>query len=167
MVTVLGMYLLCCWEGRKTWKWHRRLLGSEEEKVVEYSTLLHDFVLQDGVSDMWKCNIHTSQHCIVSSAYHCLTSSKKVTTQESSDIIWHKAVPLKARLFVWRRLQNRIPSTDNLLWRGFFKISNNFVWMVVDLMRTSITCFCILIILDQFGRLRETLKHHRSTMNLL
>jgi len=33
-------------------------------------------------------------------------------------LIWQKYVPLKVVVFVWRLLQNRLPTKDNLLRRG-------------------------------------------------
>jgi len=51
----------------------------------------------------------------------------------------HKMAILKISLFVWCLLQNHIP----IIFCGetYFKINNNFVWVVVDLMRISITWF--------------------------
>jgi len=33
------------------------------------------------------------------------------------DDLWHKQVPLKVSVFVWRLLRNRLPTKDNLLRR--------------------------------------------------
>lgn len=36
---------------------------------------------------------------------------------DRSNIFWHKEVPLKANIFAWRLLRNRLPTTYNLINR--------------------------------------------------
>jgi len=142
--------------------------------------------------DMFKLNIHTSQHYTITSAYHYLTASKNVTTQESSYIIWHKLVPLKTSLFDWLLLKNHIPTSNNLLRRGslqnqqqlcadgcgsnedinhLFLHFNLFgsIWTSVLQWLGYVTVIHAFIYdhLHQFGYLIGTSKHHRSAMYLL
>jgi len=41
---------------------------------------------------------------------------------ELIDVVWHKNVPLKVSICVWRLLRNRWPTKDNLVRRGIIPI---------------------------------------------
>lgn len=137
-------------------------------------------------------------HTFISKIYSQLslslyfTASKHFPTEDSSDIIWHKAVPLKISLIVWRLLHNRVPTSDNLLQRGLlqnqrqlwvggcgsnedidhlFLHCNSFgtIWSLIShrigydtVNQTHISKHVL-----QFGHLGGISKHHCSTMNLL
>jgi hypothetical protein len=53
----------------------------------------------------------------ITSAYHLLTLLIPVMMEAHKDIIWNKVVPLKISLFPLILLNNRLPSTDNLICR--------------------------------------------------
>lgn len=38
------------------------------------------------------------------------------------DDIWHKQIPIKVSLFVWRLLRNRLPTRENMLWRRVLQV---------------------------------------------
>jgi hypothetical protein len=42
------------------------------------------------------------------------------------DAVWHKQVPLKISLFVWRLLRNRLPTKDNLVRRHILIAEDSF-----------------------------------------
>ena len=48
--------------------------------------------------------------------------------EDSRDLaaIWNGLIPFKVSVFVWRLLQNRIPSIDNLIKRGVLSESQKF-----------------------------------------
>jgi len=44
-------------------------------------------------------------------------SSDNSSQVDNNVSIWNKEVPLKVRLFAWRFLRNRLPTTDSLIRR--------------------------------------------------
>ena len=93
-------------------------------------------MFQVRVDDRWQWCIQSSTIYTINSTYHFLSSSEHVTTTDSLHNIWQKAVSLKINLFVWRLLQNHIPTFDNLI------ISNAVtVWVVGVLMKILIIYF--------------------------
>ena len=83
----------------------------EEEVVGECSTLIHNIVLQVDEVDRWQWMLDPFKGYLDSDIYRMLIIVDYVV----SNIIWHITVPLKAFLFVWRLLRNRISTSDNLL----------------------------------------------------
>jgi len=51
----------------------------------------------------------------VKGAYQLLTSVDETPATGLFDNVWHKHVPLKVSLFVWRLFRNRLPTKDNLV----------------------------------------------------
>jgi hypothetical protein len=51
----------------------------------------------------------------VRGAYNLLTLRDAPEAVSTSDLIWHKQVPLKASVLAWRLLRNRLPTRDNLV----------------------------------------------------
>jgi hypothetical protein len=47
-----------------------------------------------------------------------LTSQEAVTLGDAEDLLWHKQVPLKVSIFLWRLLRDRLPTKTNLVTRG-------------------------------------------------
>jgi len=145
------------------------------------------------VDGRWQWYLHSSQKYSISSAYNYLTTSKNVTTEDSSHIIWHKVAPLKISLFLlgfFFRIAFLHPIT--YYSRDLFKINNIYVCVVATLTRILIIYFLhcyffgtiwslnshwlgcdtmnpshISDHLLQFGHLGGTSKHHQLTMNLL
>jgi len=80
---------------------------------------LNYIVLQDDVNGRWLWNLHSSKNYIVSIAYNFLQkSTNQHIIGDDNHVFWHKDVPLKVNVFVWRLLLNRLPMNDNLLKRG-------------------------------------------------
>jgi len=64
-----------------------------------------------------KKNAHDSNSFIVRSLYNYLIIQPQVELPVDVSSIWHKDVPLKVVVFVWRLFQDRLPTKDNLLRR--------------------------------------------------
>jgi len=99
------------WEGL----WRRRLLAWEEKSVREYSVLLYNIVLQENISDDWRWLLDPSHVYSVRGAYRFLTNSGELVDRTLVDDIWHKQIPSKVSLMVWRLLRDRLPTKDNLV----------------------------------------------------
>jgi hypothetical protein len=54
----------------------------------------------------------------VRGAYHFITTRGDMVDRSLIDDVWHKHVPTKVSLLVWRILRNCIPTKDNLVVRG-------------------------------------------------
>jgi len=54
-----------------------------------------------------------------------LTTMKQPIQLAPSYLIWHKDVPLKVIIFVWRLIWNRLPTKDNLRNRGILSHENH------------------------------------------
>jgi hypothetical protein len=108
-------------EGGRGWVWRRRLLAWEEESVRECSLLLHNFVLQVNVFDSWRWTLGTTHEYSVREAYRFITTTGAEVNRSLVDNVWHKHIPSKVSLFVWRLLRNRLPTRDNLLRRNIIQ----------------------------------------------
>ncbi|GAU39054.1 hypothetical protein TSUD_396590 [Trifolium subterraneum] len=53
----------------------------------------------------------------VQGTYDLLTSMGGQAMAATTDLIWHKLVPLKVSVAAWRLLRNRLPTKDNLVRR--------------------------------------------------
>jgi hypothetical protein len=54
----------------------------------------------------------------VRGSYNYLTNTDDIVDRSSIDDVWHKHIPSKVSLMVWRLLRNRLPTKDNLGRRG-------------------------------------------------
>ena len=107
------------WEvGGMGWEWRRRLLVWEEESVEECSVLLHNVVLQVIVHDTWRWLLDPILGYSVRGAYNFITTTGTTVDRNLVDEVWHRLIPLKVSLFVWRLLHDRLPTKDNLARRG-------------------------------------------------
>jgi len=88
------------------------LLSSSFLGSTNFSTLLHDIVLQDHTIDRWRWFLDPVLGYTVKGAYHLLTSVEEPPARGLFDDVWHKHVPLKVSLFAWRLLCNRLPTQD-------------------------------------------------------
>jgi len=115
---VAEMYSLGWGEDGESWKWRRRLLAWEEEKVRECCDFLTNIVLHPHISDRWIWHLHVTKKYNVTSAYNHLMSTIKINIVAAhATEFWNKEVPLKVRLFVWCLFRNRLPTMDNLIKR--------------------------------------------------
>jgi len=58
----------------------------------------------------------------VRDAHRFLTNSGDQIDRNLVDDVWHRYIPAKVSLFVWRLLHNRLPIRDNLVRRNIISI---------------------------------------------
>ncbi|XP_039683850.1 uncharacterized protein [Medicago truncatula] len=68
--------------------------------------------------DRWRWNLDPSNEFSVRSAYKVLAFQHTVATTVITKAHWHKDVPLKVVMFVWRLFRDRLPTKDDLFRRG-------------------------------------------------
>ncbi|XP_024626847.1 uncharacterized protein [Medicago truncatula] len=105
-------------EGGEAWGWQRRLLAWEEESVRECSAMLSNVVLQDHIQDFWRWLLDPIHGYTVRGTYRFLTSDAEPVVEGVQKNVWHKLVPSKVALFVWRLLQDKVPTRANLVRRN-------------------------------------------------
>ncbi|MCH81942.1 cytochrome P450 [Trifolium medium] len=103
--------------GGEGWQLRRRLFVWEEGLLVECCLLLANVVLQVQELDKWRWLLDPDGAYSVSSTYYWLTHQVPVDPSSHKDVVWNKLVPLKVSLFMWRLLNNRLPTKDNLIRR--------------------------------------------------
>nr|ABN08325.1 hypothetical protein MtrDRAFT_AC155890g41v2 [Medicago truncatula] len=82
-----------------------------------------------GMADRWVWKLHHSNKYILQSTYSYLTAVDTNITEDFHHFLWHKAVPLKVNIFVWRLFLNRLATKDNLRKKIFWM----FHWYLVRL----------------------------------
>ncbi|CAJ2657271.1 unnamed protein product [Trifolium pratense] len=107
------MFMLGWGAGGEAWVWRRRLRAWEEEMLGECQSLLLTISLQNHVSDRWQWQYDLDDDYTVRGAYQLLTTQDAVTLDATSGLIWHRQVPLKVSICVWRLLRD---STFVALW---------------------------------------------------
>jgi len=106
------------WEpGGGAWDWRRRLLAWEEESVRECYVMLHNVVLQASSTNTWWWLLDPIHGYTVRGTYHFLTTSGTGVDRSRVDDVWHRSIPSKVSLFVWRLLRDRLPTKNNLARR--------------------------------------------------
>ena len=108
----------------RVWEWRRRLLAWEEESVGECSVLLLNVVVQETLTDTWRWLLDPANGYSVRGTYHFLTTSEEVVDRSLVDDVWHKLIPSKVSLFVWRLLRDKLPTKDNLARRRVIQATN-------------------------------------------
>ncbi|GLT68412.1 hypothetical protein SLA2020_406460, partial [Shorea laevis] len=114
--------------GEWTWKWSwsRELLGRENTLLQDLNRLLHGSKLEQGQQDSWRWKHESKGTYSTKSAYILLSSSNRETESRMFSMLWNNKVPLKVSAFVWKAMQNRIPTGDNLLKRGIVGSNTDF-----------------------------------------
>ncbi|KAK2406681.1 hypothetical protein QL285_042386 [Trifolium repens] len=84
----------------------------------ECQSLLLFVPVQAQSSDVWRWQPDPDTGYSVRGAYQLLTSQDSFTLGAAEDLVWHKQVPLKVSIFVWRLLRDRLPMKSNLVARG-------------------------------------------------
>lgn len=114
------------WEdGGTGWVWRLTLLAWEEESVRECSVLFHNIVLQDNVHDTWRWLLDPTHGYMVREAYCFLTNNGELVDMTLVDDVWHKHIPSKVSLFVWRLLRNRLPTINSLVRRCILQLHDS------------------------------------------
>jgi len=116
--SVEEMWRLGWMEGDRAWVWRRRLLAWEEDSVRECISLLHNIVLKENVNGTWRWLLDASNGYSVRESYRCITHSGEIVDRSLVDDVWHRQIPSKVSLLVWRLLRNRLPMKYNLSRTG-------------------------------------------------
>jgi hypothetical protein len=104
------------WEARgETWAWRRQLRAWEEELLGESQTILFLVPLLVESPDRWKWQSDPVTGYTVREAYQILTSQDAVILGAAEDLLWHKQVPSKVSILVWRLLRDKLPMKTNLV----------------------------------------------------
>ncbi|XP_024634727.1 uncharacterized protein [Medicago truncatula] len=123
-LTVGAMHALGWGENGEAWRWRRRLFAWEEELVVEIRNLLSNVTLQESETDACLWRPDTIVGFTVRGAYQMLMRQEIQDDDVASNAPWHKNVPLKVSICVWRLIRNRWPTKDNLVRRGVISFEN-------------------------------------------
>jgi len=86
----------------------------KDDDFNKFVILLHSVSLQVHREDKWMWKVDSSSRYTVRSAYNSITSQGTVENPETIPSVWHKDVPLKVLLFMWRMLRDRLPTKNNL-----------------------------------------------------
>ena len=112
--------------------------------MEERRDLLLTVTLQVSSSDRWIWLPDQSGGYTVRGVYDLLTSQEQPLLQQNLELIWHKQVPLKVSIFVWRMLRDRLPTKENLANLGIISMK---AWLcragcgqVEDLNHLFISC---------------------------
>lgn len=92
-----------------------------EEEIRE---LVSRTKLSVNVMDRWKWS---TLEYTVKEAYKVIIEGMALGEGQRNayDTAWNRLVPLKVSVFVWRLLQNKLPTRDSLIKRGILDVSQN------------------------------------------
>ncbi|XP_039683490.1 uncharacterized protein [Medicago truncatula] len=82
--------------------------------------------MEETVHDKWRWLLDPIHGYSVRGVYTFLSSNGAMVNRSSVDDVWHKHIPSKVSLLVWRLLRNRIPTKDNLEQRGVLTSADTF-----------------------------------------
>jgi hypothetical protein len=66
------------------------------------------------VHDTWRLLLDPIHGYSVRGTYHFITTTGTTVDRNLVDDVWHRFIPSKVSLFVWRLLRDRLPTKDNL-----------------------------------------------------
>jgi len=92
--------------------------------VEECGIFLANVVVQSNVSDRWQWDPNIHDGYTVRGAYYALTSTTSPTIDTTTNLVWHKQVPLKVSIAAWRLLKDRLPTKINLLRRDIAQVTD-------------------------------------------
>ncbi|KAK2352841.1 hypothetical protein QL285_090546 [Trifolium repens] len=87
----------------------------------ECQTILFRVIMQVVSPDRWQWRSNPVTGYSVHEAYQILTSTDAITLRAADDLIWHKQVPLKVSILVWRLFRDRLP-TKTVTARALFYV---------------------------------------------
>ncbi|GKV47213.1 hypothetical protein SLEP1_g54131 [Rubroshorea leprosula] len=111
--------------GSWTWtlKWRRPIFSWEENSKSELWRLLQTIQPIKGQKDRWKWR-HDKGAYSAKSGYQALSSDQHERRNSLYKRVWCRLVPTKVCAFVWKAIQDRIPSKMNLYRRGIVQNLN-------------------------------------------
>ncbi|XP_024632198.1 uncharacterized protein [Medicago truncatula] len=89
------------------------------------------------VHDTWRWLLDLVHGYSASGAYHFLTTPVVPVDRYLVDDVWHKLIPSKVSLFVWRLLRDRLPTKDNLARRRVIPAANTTCSAICDNLETA------------------------------
>ncbi|GKV02232.1 hypothetical protein SLEP1_g14691 [Rubroshorea leprosula] len=100
-----------------TLEWRRPIFSWEENSMAELWRMLQTIQPIKGQKDRWEWR-HDHGIYSTKSGYQALSSNHQQSRNNLHKRIWCRLVPTKICAFVWKLLQNRIPSKVNLFKKG-------------------------------------------------
>ena len=107
----------------------------------ECSVLLSNVILQENIQDNWRWVLGPIHGYSVSGTYRYLSSAAELMVTSDFNEVWHKLVPVKVSIFVWRLLQDRIPTRANLVRRLVLQPNDNLCAAGCDSFETTYHLF--------------------------
>ncbi|GKU92387.1 hypothetical protein SLEP1_g6121 [Rubroshorea leprosula] len=104
-------------------KWRRPIFSWEEISMSELWRLLQTIQPIKGQKDRWKWR-HDKGAYSAKSGYQALSSNQHERRDSLYKRVWCRLVPTKVCAFVWKAIQDRIPSKMNLYRRGIVQNLN-------------------------------------------
>ena len=62
---------------------------------------------------------------LVRESYRFITNSGEQVNRNRVDDVWHRYIPVKVSLLVWRLLRNRLPTKDNLMRQSILHVNDS------------------------------------------
>jgi hypothetical protein len=87
----------------------------------------------------------------IRNVYRKLTTKEVLSLDATSELIWHKQVPLKVSNLAWRILRNRLATKDSFVARGIISHENQLAWLGVGIWRLLIIYFSLVPISILYG----------------
>ncbi|KAK2408980.1 hypothetical protein QL285_044442 [Trifolium repens] len=100
--------------------WSTVLSEGEKQLELEIIEKIQRVLLKENEQDMW---IWSKNSYSVKEAYKLLLAEYETEDSRDQLIAWNELVPLKVSVLVWKLLQNKIPTKDNLVKRGILSES--------------------------------------------
>lgn len=101
------------------WEWGRELFDRELVVAKEIEDKLKDCGIVNNRVDRWVKVGDKEEVYSTKEGYKVLNKKEEVSPLKMwVSVIWNNLVPLKVIVFVWKLLQDRIPSQENLAKRG-------------------------------------------------
>lgn len=107
--------------GAWTWSstWRRPLFVWEEELLFDLLGNLNRVTILPNVDDSWCWLGNCEAPYAVKTVYQIITSMRETGAADPIyKLLWENCAPLKVRAFCWRVVQDRVPTTENLIKRG-------------------------------------------------
>ncbi|PNX76751.1 receptor-like kinase [Trifolium pratense] len=101
--------------GEWKFRWIRSLSQEELDWEEELNGKIQGLSLNFDGEDRW---VWSRGNYSVKEAYDSIMEGMVAEGQCNSAVVWNGLVPLKVAVFVWRLIQNRVPTKDNLFKRG-------------------------------------------------
>lgn len=100
-------------------------MGDGIGAVVNNFSWSSSFYFREGVGEKWVWKLESSGVYSVKSPYSTIMERHQGSVDIFINHLWNKIVPLKITAFSWKESQDRIPTKENLIFRGI--IPDSFI----------------------------------------